>query len=468
MRRVILFFILLIFNLLQGQFEPLLYDWDDNLLSQKNGAFVWLRNQHNFSFPALGNQSVAIRHSGFSAYDLFNTNQNDFNLKWQQVLSDLSSSDGLFFHTHAEWFHYRWKKFEYQYGISVSNHAEMWFFHPVSLYRIAAFGFNTRSEPALLREINFNAEWFNRFTFGFTKTVHQDYVFGMNFHLYNSFGNLSSYGNRGSVNVERTGDTYTHNFDNISIRIRAGGLRDFYEKDSVGFPSVDSLSARRRLIRKFFLSRNFGLGFDYGFEKKFPNDWSLTFNLSDAGFIYYTRAYTYKAEGNFSFSGIRLQFPDNPIDYWKQVSKDFDKQIPHEESRRGYFKPRSFKTYLSIKKYYGFEKNDYNAKRLKCYDETAPEVKSKLPYFGIMGFYQNLQGRPYLGAALYWQLFPTRWWDVRLTYAYDTFVHNNLGIATKLRIGKWHLFLSADNILSFRDLSKSAGHEIRFGTYFSF
>jgi hypothetical protein len=382
-------------------------------------------------------------------------------------LDNLQSGNGLFSKFHQQWFHYTWKNFDIQHHLTLSTETEFWFYHPVSMYNVAAYGFHSGSLPVDLKEINFNAEHFNRFSYGFTKKVNDYFTYGFNFHFYNATANISSSGNQGKIYTVKTGDYYTTYFENINLKIRTGGLRSFIEQDSIGYPSVDPVSAKQRLIRKLIWGNNPGLGFDFGMQKKINQNWTFTFNISDLGFILYVSdVYVYKAAGSFDYEGINVEFPSTPIDYWKNVKKELGSNIPETYHKNAYIKLRSFKTYISFKRHYGSPLRKIE-KRLPCYDETKDLFSgTRLPYFGIMGFAQNLQGKPYLGTAVYWQLYPTSWFDLRLTYGFDTFIPNNLGIAAKFRIWKWNWFLSADNLLSLKDISKSHGYEIRFGTYF--
>ncbi len=452
-----------------AQFEPLKYDWDGNFVGKEISPFLFMPDLYQFSFPALGNLNMKARHNGFTAYDLWNTQQTDFNQKVQQVTENLKSSDGFFFHLKNQWLAFGWKRYEYSFYAGISTENNLWFFHSPSIYRNLLSGVNVSSGPVQLNEINFRGEVLNRFTFGFGKAVSQFYQYGLNFHLYNVGMSVSSYGNKGKVYTKRTGDLYETHLENIRFNFRSAGLKAFFEKDQVGLSTVDELSAKKRLFRRLFLGGNLGLGLDYGLRKVLNKDWVLTFHLSDLGFVYYTTdLYSFRTKGDFTYTGVAAEFPDTTKDYWAEIKENLNNNIKTVEHNKPYIQLRPFKSYFSLKKYFGTSKNKIK-KRLACYNPAREiETPNRYPFFGLMAYFQHLQGRPYTGAAFYGQWYPTSWLDLRVTYAFDSYVKNNLGLAMNLRILKWNLYLAADNLLSLRDLSKTNGFSLHFGSYFSF
>ena len=139
MKKILVIIFLIVTVPSYSQFEPLLYDWEGNLLSFSNSKHITTTSAYGLTIPAAGHISIGLRHSGFSAYDLFNT-VSDFNTNWKNVLDNLGKNKGLFSKIRTEWFHYTWKNFEFQHHITVSTETELWFFHPVSMYHVAAYG----------------------------------------------------------------------------------------------------------------------------------------------------------------------------------------------------------------------------------------------------------------------------------------------------------------------------------------
>ncbi len=470
MKKLAPVFILLIVKTAHAQFNPLFYDWTSHPSASFYAPQTSIHQKFYIGIPALSHFQIGLQNSGFTAYDLFGTDNGDFNTKWQNVLHDLKPSNGFMFHTGEQLLDFGWKNNFSQtfFHGGLRFDLEVFAFHPVSFYRFALYG-NPGGEGVLdLRDINFNAEAFYTLYFGFNRFSPSGLRYGMNFKIYNGAGNISSAYNRGKIySVEGENNYYTHVLENIRFQVRSSGVSSLVEKDKIGTPQVNEEQVQADLISRLFGTSNWGIGYDFGLEKTINSRLSYTFSVLDLGFIYYrSDVYRIKSEGSYRYEGVHVEYPDTPVDYWEQIRTDFKQSVKTDTTRRGYIQWRPLKIYVSAK--WTFTP-DLEKQMAACRDISAPVRASKLPAtLSFVGFYQNLQGRPYLGAGVVWEWHPFTWLDTRIAYTFDNYVQNNLSLVLQWRIGPWYWFVTAGNVIGWTNLARSNGQNLQLGTYFAF
>ena len=452
---------------LKAQFEPLTYDRENNPGAFKISPQIALSKSFYIGFPALSNFQIELQNSGFTAYDLLGTDNGNFNDKWQSVLENLRPGNGFFFHAGTEWLQGALKNFDgtvYRFGFRTDFQA--WFFHPVSFYRFVAYGNQNPENVIDISELNFNAEAYHTLYFGFSKQTGDFFKYGINFNLYNGAGNFSSYGNHGKIYyTQGQNNYYTHRFDDLNMLMHSSGISNLIEKDKIGTKDVNENQVRRDLIGKFLGTGNWGLGLDAGFDKSLNDRWRWTGAISDLGFIYYrSDAFSVRAHGSYAYEGVHVIFPDTPKDYWREIREDFRKSVPFDTTRNGYIKWRPFKIYTALKFNYGNRLTDRDMAR--CPGEIRqPKSDSS---FGFLGFYQNLQGKPYIGGGIVWTTYPFRQLNLRLAFTSDNYLKTNLSVSIQWHILGWYWYINAGNLLGYTDLAYSNGQTLQFGTFFAF
>ncbi len=453
-----------------AQFNPLLYDWTSHPSSALYAPQTYTHHRFYLGIPALSHFQISFQNNGFTAYDLFGANNENFNKKWQNVLYNLKSSHGFLLHIGEQILDFGWKNdfSATTYHAGLRFDAEAFGFHPVSFYRFALYG-NPGGQGVLeLNDINFNAEAFYTLYFGFSRSNNPSFHYGMNFKIYNSAGNISSAYNNGKIySIEGQNNYYTHVFENIRFDMRSSGVSMLVEKDKIGTKKVNKNQVQADLISRFLGTSDFGAGMDFGFEKIFNARLSYTFSILDLGFIYYNSdVFRIHSEGSYRYEGVHVEYPDTPKDYWEEIRTDFKQSVKTDTTRNGYIHLRPTRIYTSMKWTFIPDKEHETT---ACRDISAPESKPKLPpSLSFVGFYQNLQGHAYLGTGIVWEWHPTAWLDTRLSYTFDNYIQNNISVAIQWRIGHWYWFLTAENIMGLTDLGRSNGQRIQIGTYLAF
>ena len=455
---------------IRAQFDLLTYDFRRHPAAvfsdpASGQARFWLVT------PLIPQTQFQVKLSGPTAYDLFAADGRDFNDKWRQALENIRPSQGLLLENKNLWLAAGWRKDEQAFRLGLYTQFHVWAFHPVSFYRLALYGNLDRpGEKVYFRELNFNTELVHVLFAGWAKNWPSGWKTGINFKIYNSAGNISSYGNSGTFYYEPSGQNnyYTHVVDRINLQVHSSGLGRLILEDKAGQSSVNEAAVRRDIIDRLNGTNNWGLGVDLGFRKPLDARWEAALSIEDLGFIRYADDnYSLYSHGSYRYEGINVIFPENPVDYWGQVRDDFKEKVPTDTLRAVFFKMRPFKLYTSLRYTFpGRKINDYACYRPGRGDYDAPGKPHS--YAGIVLFYQNLQGKPYWGAGAYLQWVTARWLQFRLTYGSDAYIKHNIGLGVQWHIGPWHAYLMADNLLGYTNLAASHGQYIGLGTYWAF
>ncbi len=456
---------------LRAQFEPLMYDLHDNpssvfsYPSRKAGGRFYVLT------PLIPHIQLQYKLSGPTPYDLLAADGRDFNLKWQETLNAITRNQGLLWETKFHLLAFGINKEDKTYRGGFYAQGQTWVFHAPSLYRFALYGNSDASSRIDLSELHFNAEFVYTLYFGMSMPLGDgDSRWGFNVKLYNSAGTVSSTSNKGEIYyVPGQNNYYTHVFDNIDLEIRSSGLRKLMFEDNMGNKNVDSAAVVHDFMRRFGGTGNWGLGLDIGLEKPLSDAWTWSVNVEDLGIIRYADDnFSLRAHGHYRYEGVQVQFPDQPVDYWREIRDDFKQKIPTDTLTGVFYQWRPFKVYTSFRYTFGTA-GGYN--EYDCYypwKSYAGEDEKPHSYMGWIGFYQNLAGRPYWGTGLYVHWIWARGFYTRLTLTTDSYTPFNAGLGLGGHIGPWHIYLMADNLTGYLNAAASHGQYVALGTYWSF
>lgn len=459
------FFIWIFWVEAYAQFKPLVYD-NINLPSAIAVQPQWQGEGNFFGIPWVADQQWMIRFSGFTPYDLLADNGVNFNQKWQNVLNSLSVQNGAFGHSYQQLFYYTTRFNEVRWSGGISHQTKAYAFYPVSFLKFALYGNKNYTGPVNANEINFSLTSYYTFWLGMNKPVNAKTRIGWNLKIYNAQLHASSQYNRGKVyTVPGQKNYYQHRFENIKVRFVSAGFKrlpsSFEGKETPG-------ALIKQAFKTYYgITGNWGLGFDWGMQRKINEKWQLDFSVSDVGFIMYADdVVKASAKGNYTYEGVEIVFPENPVDYWEEIKQDLKEKMPYQYSTRGvFFKMNEFQIYSSFKYFYSQSKKK---KYYSCWNPLTSTYESREPYAGMIFFYQYLHPKPYWGTAVYGQFYPTRWLTLRTSYSFDRFTGNNLGLWTQISLGRFRLYLILDNLISLNNLAFSQGHQLGWGMYWNF
>ncbi len=447
----------------QAQFRPLLYA-NRGMVPSEYITPQWYHAGNYMGIPFSGDNQIMLNYNGLVPADLFLSDGVDFNVKWMRALDRLSSRQGAFFHSFQQMFYFSRERFPLHWKGGINHQTRAYAFYPVSLGKFALYGNKNFTDPVDLSEINYSLTSFYTFWIGFTKKLSSDTRFGMHFKLYNAQLHASSQYNGGKIYSEKgENNYYRHRLEDVKISVYSSG----FERLPGQYKNVSTIGQfiGRGLKTYYGITSNWGLGIDLGYTQKFNNRWQWDISLLDAGFILYTddilKAY---ARGSYAYEGVDVVFPENPIDYWEEIKKDFNAHVKNYYTDKGVFlKTNEFQVYSALTYYYASsEKKKYYS----CWNPLRDEDEVPAPSVGLITYYQYLHPKPYWGTAFFWQFHLFPWWRMRAAYSFDSYVNNNLGIWSQWRLGqRVYLFMTMDNLLALKDLSTDQGHRLGFGLY---
>jgi len=183
----------------------------------------------------------------------------------------------------------------------------------------------------------------------------------------------------------------------------------------------------------------------------------LSASLLDLGFIYYTSDIrNYALQGNYKFEGPKLQFPNTMVDYWKQMKKDFNKQVKKGENKKAYISYRPTTLYLGLK--YGMG----NLKQQDCahFMNLKTEHTS---FLGLSGFAQYRPVKIHLGITAYYEQKWSKYFYTKLNLTADNYNYASLGAGIVLNAGRFQIYLAGDNLLGLSDVSASKKQSVYLG-----
>lgn len=452
MRKILLiiavFFISI--NKSKAQNRPIIYEFDElpQTLLLNPGAEVGY--QYHVGFPLLSGISTNIGITEVTIADLFKKDGIDFNVKFRNALSRLTTNDYIQLNNQIEVLSGGMRLNEKNY-LSAGFYSEIDMFAgiPKDILTLINEGNAAYVNKSFyLSQTNIKAEALGVLHVGLTRKVNQKLTVGARMKIYSGVLNITSTGNLGTFTTRLGQDNiYTHYLNNIDLEINSSGL--YNEQNTTVQAST--------LIKRSFLGGNLGLGIDVGFTYKINEQTKLTASLLDLGFVSYSKdVRSGKIKGNYTFSGIEFQYDGNNVNYWGNLSDDFKAKVPREENRESYTVMRPVKINAAVKHSWGKTR-----KEEACYDMSYHEyynngvgaqffsiIRPTGPKMALTGFYEKRLSTNFIG---------------KLTYTVDDFSYSNIGLGISTTIGKVNVYGAIDNLFNLPDITNSNSSSFQIG-----
>ena len=391
----------------------------------------------HFGIPVLSNFQLTIGNTGFQMGDLFSNDSRPFNEKFEKVLEQLSPDDYINLNTKIDVlnFGYRYNNKIY---ISVGFYEEL----DLMVYfpKDAIEGLYYGNDPFFNRSFSVSqaimkADLLGVLHAGISKKVDEKLTIGGRFKIYSSSLNVETNNNSGSI-------TTTTNTTNIS-RLTLQNL-----DAEVSTSGLDNFS---------LLGGNLGVGFDVGLTYHFSPQLEFTGSILDLGFVKHSKnTRNFTAKGNYVLDGINFEYnPDDPIDYWEQLSNDFKARIPNEETEDAYTSWRPMKLNAALKYSFGERRNKF------CYTKTHKQY-----YYNSIGFQMHTIMRPLkpqFSFTSFYEKSLSQKIHTKFTHTINDYSSTIFGAGASLQLGKLHVFGALDNVLGVRDLSTLNTISLNFG-----
>ena len=391
----------------------------------------------HFGIPVLSNFQLTIGNTGFQMGDLFSNDSRPFNEKFEKVLEQLSPDDYINLNTKIDVlnFGYRYNNKIY---ISVGFYEELdlMVYFPKDAIEGLYFG----NDPFFNRSFSVSqaimkADLLGVLHAGISKKIDEKLTIGGRFKIYSSSLNVETNNNSGSI-------TTTTNTTNIT-RLTLQNL-----DAEVSTSGVDNFS---------LLGGNLGVGFDVGLTYHFSPQIEFTGSILDLGFVKHSKnTRNFTAKGNYVLDGINFEYnPDDPIDYWEQLSNDFKARIPNEETEDAYTSWRPMKLNAALKYSFGERRNKF------CYTKTHKQY-----YYNSIGFQMHTIMRPLkpqFSFTSFYEKSLSQKIYTKFTHTINDYSSTIFGAGASLQLGKLHVFGALDNVLGVRDLSTLNTISLNFG-----
>jgi len=467
MRKLVVWSLLVWPVLTFAQFEPLTYGNKDLPMAVFSSAQQDFEGEAYLITPVFPHLQMQFHLSGPTLYDLFGADDRSFNEKWQEAVADMKAGQGFMMESKVQAVGLSFRRDQKVFRAGMYTEFQGWYFHPVSFYRFLFYGNNSDDFLLKVNDLNFNFEAFHTLYAGMSIPAANDARWGFNFKLYNSAGAFSSTGNKGRIYQKPgTNNYYRHIFEHIRFNVNSSGLSQLVFEDKLGQPSMDSTQIVHDLLDRFQGTNNWGIGLDIAYQKDWSDEVTWAVGLEDFGIIRYTDDnLSLQVEGNFSYEGVYMQFPEQPLEYWGEVKDNFNRYMPSEIHTRAFYRWRPFKLYSSVERRFKGKPGT-----IACYHPGRDERSRQAcpdSYVGAVAFYQNLMGRFYAGLGLYGQYYWAPGSYVRVSMASDTFNAFRLGVGAGWHLGPFNMYVMADNLFGFLDVTNSHGQFVAFGTYWA-
>ena len=400
--------------------------------------------------PLSSGFSTNVGSSGFSAFDLFANNGIDFNAKLRNVFFSTSRNDKVSINQQFEIFSGGFKLGDWQKGSYFSfgmyQELDLFSYMPKD-YAILALDGNKDYLGKIFDfgDLSAKGELLSVFHLGYHKNVSEKLILGARGKIYSSIFNLSSTKNSGYFyTIPGTTSIYEQVISS-NVLVNTSGFTNYTDNYSDNVKSD--------ILKKTFFGGNLGLGFDLGLTYYPKENIQFTASIVDIGFIKHTsevRNYSYK--GYFKYEGIT---PDFILGNSNDLIDEFNEAIPLETLSLKYTTWRPVKFNSSIQYSFGDGRNtDCNC--------LGNEMKFKNSV-GAQLFVMSAPRTSLMALTTYYRRKFFDSLEMKATYTIDFYSSKNIGLGLSTTIGKVNFYVLADNLLEYRDISKTNSLSFQLG-----
>ncbi|MFC5684170.1 DUF5723 family protein [Flavobacterium sp. MAHUQ-51] len=458
MRKVFIFLMVLFVVNCFSQNKQVLYNLTSVPQSMMLNPGADFKYSYYFGVPMLSGFSFKVGSSGFSAYDLFANDGVDFNQKLRKVLNTTTKNDHAAINEQIELLNGGFKLGDWledkgYLSFGLYQEFDFWSYVPKDPLVLALYGNqNYIGKSFDLSDISVKAEVLTVLHLGYHKNIADNFIVGARGKIYFSGFNASSTQNSGYILTRPSSTTMYEQIIRSNLTLNTSGVSKYLEDDYNGDTASD-------VQNQLLFGGDMGLGFDLGFTYYPKKNTQITASMLDVGFVKHTKDvanYTYS--GIYKYEGINPSFTstDDP----DGVYSDFNEAIKRDTLYNKYTTWRPVKLNASYQYSYGVSKDEdcvceagekpfKNAVGAQLFIMSTP----RLPITALTGFYQrNISNKLQLKA----------------TYTLDSYSYTNIGLGLSARLGAFNMYFMGDNLLGYRDLSKSQSLSFQFGFNFIF
>lgn len=454
MRKIILVFVLMLTVISYSQNKQLLYNFTAVPQSLMSNPGADVKYNWYFGVPLLSGISANVGSSGFSAFDLLANDGVDINVKLRNVIFSSTSKDNVAVNEQVELFSGGFKLANQQGDAYVS----------FGMYQEFDFLSYIPKDPAILvldgnrdylgkvfslADINIKAEMLSVFHLGFHKNVNDKLILGVRGKIYSSIYNVSSVTNSGYIYTVPSNQGVYEQQIFANLELNTSGITQYIDKNYE--PNVVKDISKRAL-----LGGNLGLGLDAGFTYYPKKNIQITASVIDFGFIKHSKdVESLTLKGSYKYEGVTPSFSSGGS--VGNVFEEFKDAIPLDTLYTKYTTWRPAKFNSSIQ--YSFEEEvseDCNCSN----SDDENKYKSAL---GAQLFVRSTPKTPLLAFTTYYTRRILKGLHAKATYTLDSYSYKNIGFGISSMIGPVNLYVLADNLLEYRDVTKANSLSFQLG-----
>lgn len=405
-----------------------------------------------FGIPLLSGISANIGSSGFSVYDLFANNGVDFNTKLRNVMAKTTRKDKLALNEQIELFNggfkidEGWGKSSY---VSFGMYQELDFlaYMPKDMAVLGLYGNRDYIGKVFdLADLNMKGEMLSVFHVGYHKNLSEKLIIGLRGKIYSSIFNANSTQNSGYIYTIPSTTTVYEQAIFSNVLINTSGFSN-YTHDYSG-------NAQSDIKKKMLFGGNLGLGFDAGLTYYPQENIQFTASLVDVGFVKHSKEVeNYRFKGYYKYEGIAPNFTNG--NSAQDLYQEFKDALPSETLHNKYTTWRPVKFNSSIQ--YSFD--DSRSTDCNC-NGASTEYKNAV---GAHLFVMSTPRTPLAALTGYYRRNILENLQMKATYTVDSYSYTNVGLGLSSRLGKLNFYVLADNILEYKDITKTNSMSFQFG-----
>jgi hypothetical protein len=454
MRKTLLFLTVFFSVACLSQNKQILYNFTAVPQSLMTNPGADVSYEFYFGVPLLSGISANVGSSGFSAYDLFADNGVDYNQKLRDVVHQSSRNDKLVVNEQIELFNGGFKLgdwLENKGYVSFGMYQEFDFlmYMPKDIAILALEGNNDYTGKSFnLGDLNLRTELLSVLHLGYHKNVSEKLILGARGKIYLSSFNATSTKNSGYIYTVPGTTTKFEQVISSNLQLNTSGISEYIAEGYDGDAAAD-------FRKKALFGGDLGLGFDLGLTYYPKKNIQFTASILDVGFVKHSKdveTFTYK--GFYKYEGINPNFngTDDPDGAYTQ----FRNAIQLDTIYKGYNTWRPIK----INSSYQYSFNDSRG------GEDCDCLATESGYRNAVGaqlFVMTTPRAPIMALTGYYRRNVLDKLQMKATYTVDSFSYKNIGLGISSTMGKFNLYMIADNLLEYRDLAKANSVSFQLG-----
>jgi hypothetical protein len=449
MRKLIIFLIFFFSSFGFSQNKEILYNFTPQPQSLLLNPGAHVKYDWFFGLPLLSGISVNTGSTGFDAYSLFANNGVDFTTKVKNVIASTSRNDYVTANQQLELFTggFKVRGMESNSYISFGFYQEFdsFIYIPKDLAILSLYGNKDYIGKSFdLGDLSAKAELLTVFHLGFTKPINEKLILGVRGKIYSSIFNGKSTHNSGYFVTNQGSDLIYDQVIKSNLEFNTSGLAKYLDENYDGDVASDM---KEDVIHNAFFGGNLGLGLDLGLTYYPKRNIQITASLVDIGYINHSKdVESFTLKGDYDFKGVITDF--NSDGTVGDAYQDFKDAIPLDTLYHKYTTWRPLKFYSSFQ--YSFEEERQT--ECNCATDEDSWYRSAA---GIQLFAMTTPREPMLALTGYYRRRILQGLQIKATYTIDSYSYSNVGLGLTTKIGVVNFYAMADNLLAYKDVSKT-------------